>query len=119
MRYLRRLFGKEVPLSPMAMQASTTLLENGIIRTPMDQSSLYAVTDVHVPGHPMKSARGIDDADLKHWMPEMNLLARHTYRFHDVDYAQLNKYQQEQELKWWESNDPHGATMALVFKKNI
>ena len=118
MRRVRRVLRRKIPHTPLAMRASATLLENGIITVPMDQSSLYAVTDVHVPGHPMKTAKGIDEADLERWMPEMNLLATHTYRFHDADFVQLTEFQQEEERMWWRKSDAHGTTMALVFLKS-
>ena len=52
---------------------------------PLSESLLYEVTDVHVPGHADRIGQGIDEEDLCRWMPKMNLLAIHTYRFHGFD----------------------------------
>ena len=106
-------------LSPFAIQISEILIQKGIICEPMSESLLYEVTDVHVPGHSNRIGKGIDEDDSSRWMPEMSLLAMHTYRFHDADHAQLSKAQIKKEMALWSENDPHGEHMALVFKKRI
>ena len=104
-------------LSPFALQINEILIDKGIISEPLSESRLYEVTDVHVPRHANRVGKGIDEDDLCRWMPEMSLHAMHTYRFHDADFTQLSKAQIRKEKAWWSDNDPHGAHMALVFKK--
>ena len=103
--------------SPLAMRASKTLLESRVISRPMDESSLYAVTDVHVPGLPASIGKGVDVDDLKRWMPDMHCQATYTYSFHGICWTQLTQVEQEREIQWWHDNDPHGTQMACVFRK--
>ena len=106
-------------LSPFALQINEILIDKGIIRESLSESLLYEVTDVHVPGRADRVGKGIDEDDLRRWMPGMDLHAMHTYRFHDADFTQLSKAQMKKEKAWWSDNDPHGAHMALVFKKRM
>ncbi len=116
-RSVRRLVKMEGGMTELARKASSTLLAKGIVSRPMDETSLYTVTDVHVPRQVGKGGEGIDENCLLQWMTEMTLVAMHTYRFHDAEFTHLSAVQRDQELAWWRANDPHGATMALVFQK--
>ncbi|MHB8899265.1 MAG: class I SAM-dependent methyltransferase [Thermoguttaceae bacterium] len=116
LRQVGRMIGSKIHLTELAKEASRTLLDNDIIRRPMDETSLYMVTDVHIP-RSSGGGKGIDEDDLEHWMQDMTRIATHTYRYHDANFAQLNQFQKEQELAWWRADDLHGATMALAFRK--
>ena len=106
-----------IKLSPFALRVNEILINKGVLMNPLSESLLYEVTDVHVPGHADRIGQGIDEEDLCLWMPEMSLLAMHTYRFHGADLKLLSEEQQKKEMAWWSENDPHGTQMALVFKK--
>jgi len=116
-RSVRRILNRELPQSTLATRASETLLREGVIKRPMDQDSLYAVCDVHVPLHPLKRAGGIDPALLDAWMTECRLVTRFSYCYRGAEYSSLSREQRTDEKCWFEEYDPHGATLAMVFAK--
>jgi len=116
-RFVRRILNRELPQSVLAVRASETLLKEGVVQRAMDQDSLYAVADVHVPLHPLKRAGGIDPAVLDRYMPGCRLMTRFSYCYRGAEYASLDAEQRADEKRWFEEHDPHGATLAMVFEK--
>ncbi len=119
-RYLTRPLARLLSLrrdDPVTAAANRTLLEQGIITRPMDEKSLFSVTDIHVPDQPLNLGRGIDLADLQRLLPGLRLIADYSYHYHDLGWSRLTPNEIENEKHWWLQNDPHGTLFATAWQK--
>jgi ubiquinone/menaquinone biosynthesis C-methylase UbiE len=115
---VRRLLGPP-HLSPLALETSHQLLQQQTIRQPMTMSSIYAVTDFHVPGQPGGLGKGLDLKAMAGWLPDFVLAASRTYQFHGVPWTGLGRGEQELESQWWAARDPHGELFASAWRRDL
>lgn len=117
-RLLQHALGRS-PVSPLATQTSDRLLEQHLIRQPMPMTSIYAVTDFHVPGRPEAIGRGIALAAVGEWLKGLTLVEDRTYQFHGVPWTGLTVEAQELERAWWAARDSHGELMATAWRLDL
>ncbi len=117
-RVIRRVLGKP-NLGPLARATNQPLLETGIIRRPMDQQNIWAVTDFHVPGQPGAFGRGISVRQLQAWLPGFELIDQLTYNYHGVPWTQLTTSERAEEHGWWASDDRSGQLLGTAWKKVV
>jgi ubiquinone/menaquinone biosynthesis C-methylase UbiE len=101
---------------PLAQATNRPLLEQGIIRRPLDLQSVWAVTDFHVPGQPGGFGKGIDVESMKGWLAPLVLVDSFTYEFQGLPWDKLTVDERELELELWKREDPHGALFGSVWR---
>jgi hypothetical protein len=92
------------------------LLEQGVIRRPLDLQSVWAVTDFHVPGQPGGFGKGIDVESMKAWLAPMALVDTFTYEYQGFPWDKLTAEERELERELWTREDPHGALFGSVWQ---
>lgn len=124
LRKLRRLIAPPIKKmlkierhDALTQETNWPLLEAGIITKGMDNKSIWAITDFHVPNQPGNLGQGLDAEKMVSLMPSMKFLETLTYHYHDVSWSSLTEEEQQQEKQWWKAGDMHGAEMALVWQK--
>lgn len=110
-------FGTRSAAHRVERATSDPLLKKGIIRSSMDELSIYAVTDFHVPNQSQSLGHGISVDVLASWMPDLRRLDWFTYSFFGVPWIRLSESQQRQERKWFATGDTHGFTFASAWRR--
>ena len=114
---IKSVLGLDQRQGPVAAVTNKLLLNARIIARPMDDKSIWAVTDFHVPDQPGGFGKGIDISVCATWMPLLKLAVIRTYHYHDMPWSCLTEMEQQQEGHWWAVNDPHGSLVASAFQK--
>jgi ubiquinone/menaquinone biosynthesis C-methylase UbiE len=114
---VKKLFIKSNKTTSLAEKVNTILIEQGVVSKPLDMSSIYAVTDVHVPGQPGDIGHGIEVEDIRGWLKSCNLLDYFTYQYFGVDWVYLSHIQKYIEHNLWRKNDDHGFLFGSVWQK--
>lgn len=107
--------GNEAPA--LEDRVNALLLGNGAIQHPMDIASIYAVTDVHVPGQPGTFGSGLSISGLTESLPGFELMDVAYYQYFGVDWTHLGLVQRWFESKYWKNRDPHGFLFASAWKR--
>lgn len=98
-------------------RVNALLLGNGAIQHPMDIASIYAVTDVHVPGQPGTFGSGLSPSALAENLPGFEVMDVAYYQYFGVDWTHLGLVQRSLESKYWSDRDPHGFLFASAWKR--
>jgi hypothetical protein len=88
-----------------------------VIARPMDEKSIYAVTDFRIPGQPGDLGSGVDLGQLGRWLPRMKLIAVVSYAFHGLRWTALTRGERRRERDWLDSGDTHGSEIAAAWQR--
>ena len=93
------------------LKTNHSLLEQGLITSPLKVAELYAITDIHV-----NDGRGISIEHLKDWLPDYECISHRTYGFFGKLWSELpselRKIEEELSLR----NDLNGAYVAAAWR---
>lgn len=117
-RRLSKIAGSTGNKAPtLGQRVNAILIGDGVIQHPMDIASIYAVTDVHVPGQPGALGSGLTISGLTGSLSGFELMDVAYYQYFGVDWTHLGVVQRMLESKYWEDSDPHGFLFASAWKK--
>jgi ubiquinone/menaquinone biosynthesis C-methylase UbiE len=111
---LERILGGRA--DEMSIETSRPLLEKGLIKKPMDNARIWAVTDFHVPNQPGGIGKGIDVARLQAWMPSMELLGTHTYDFFGKLWTKQTGRELAASRELFAQGCSHGRELAVAWR---
>lgn len=116
----RRLRRWVTPAKPTEMEINTSapLLKKGLIQRTMDERSIYAVTDFHVPGLTAGLGKGISPERLSPIFTGMKLVTSFTYDFQGIPWTDLTPEQRDNERRWFDASEPHGLEIAMAWEKS-
>jgi SAM-dependent methyltransferase len=81
-RIYRGLTGK--PDDSYCAKTNRTLLDSGLITTPLSVAEIYCITDIHV-----QDGMGISIRRMKDWMPDYELISARSYAFFGTLWSNL------------------------------
>jgi SAM-dependent methyltransferase len=86
------------------------LLSSGIIHSPMTESELWSVTDIHV-----YNGRGISIKELSHWLTSYRLVCVRSYSFFGAAYSELPSSFQKEEDRLLRQEAPNGQHIGAIW----
>ena len=114
---VRDALGLYPPDPPLAVATNRPLLEQGVVRRPMNIRSIYAVTDFHVPGLPGAWGEGLSVEKLRGWLGGLELVDQFTYQYFGVTWSALSAQRKQEERSLWEAGDAHGQLLGTAWRK--
>lgn len=115
-RKLSQQLGHEPASISMEAKVNAMLIDKGVIGRPMDIASIYAVTDIHVPGQPGALGHGLSPQGLSEHLCGFSLKDSFTYQYFGVDWIHLGLFQRWMEHRLWKRGDPHGFLFASAWE---
>jgi ubiquinone/menaquinone biosynthesis C-methylase UbiE len=115
---IKFLFRKNTKNQPIVeLITNEILIGKGVIATPMDISSIYSVTDFHVPNQPGGFGSGISANKLATWFTSLSLIEVITYNFHGLPWTDLTEFERQEERRLLLEGDQNGFELATAWIK--
>ena len=91
-------------------KTNRTLIERGVITSPLSFQELYSITDIHV------DEKGISICELSRWLPEYDRIAQRSYGFYGALSSMLPKRLKRQEEELSRENSMRGLHVGAVWR---
>ncbi|KAF0192095.1 MAG: hypothetical protein FD165_1163 [Gammaproteobacteria bacterium] len=111
-----RWLGRQPASVSMEEKVNAILIGEGAIGSPMDIKSIYAVTDIHVPGQPGAMGTGLSTTWMAKHLEGFSLEDSFTYQYFGFDWVHLGVIQRRMEHRLWNRGDAHGFLFASAWR---
>jgi hypothetical protein len=95
-------------------EVNHTLMEAGILRSPLSDKQIWTITDIHdAPGQ----SAGISLNEMQRWLSSYDLVSAHSYGFFGKLASRLPSGFARRELSLRKSNAPNGHFLSASWHK--